>query len=517
MDDRLPEERRPEEVSGDKRTTADLTEAAADGLRWVAYARVAVELLLVGAMVLLARMIPPAAFGVFAVVAIVQELAMTMPMEGVGGAIVQRREVAREHLQAGLALNLVISFALIGVVSVLALLVVQPLFGRDTAMLVIAATPLFPLGGIYAIPMAVLRRRLEFRRISLIEVTMSATRALAAVGLAFLGLDASALVFGGVAAMVVAVILATVFAPPPHPRWQRSAVRDLLPYGGPAALATVAWTGFRNGDYVIIGSVLGTAQAGFYWRGYQLAVEYQTKVASVMTQIAFPVLSRTAGMAELMALRQRMVQLLTVTIFPLLGLLLLLAPVAVPWLFGSAWAEAVTPTQILVVGGAATLVINACGSALMAAGRARTLLGYGVGHFVVYAGAVLFVAHLGLTAVAIAGSVVHAIFLVVAYVVLLKDQVHNPVRVLWQDIAPASLASAALLAVGLPADISLDSLGMPAVLQMGGVILAGGVAYLLALRLWFPASARDLGAAIRRIVPNRIRVPRLRRAILAES
>ena len=59
-----------------------------------------------------------------------------------------------------------------------------------------------------------------------------------------------------------------------------AAARDLLPYGGPAALATVAWTGFRNGDYAIIGAVLGPAQAGFYWRAYQLAVEYQSKISA---------------------------------------------------------------------------------------------------------------------------------------------------------------------------------------------------------------------------------------------
>ena len=91
------------------------------------------------------------------------------------------------------------------------------------------------------------------------------------------GLDASALVLGGIAGLVAMLMLALVFAPVPLPRWRRDAVRDLLPYGGPAALAAVSWVGFRNGDYAIIGARLGAAQAGFYWRGFQLAVEYQTQ------------------------------------------------------------------------------------------------------------------------------------------------------------------------------------------------------------------------------------------------
>ena len=52
----------------------------------------------------------------------------------------------------------------------------------------------------------------------------------------------------------------------------------------------------------------------------------------------------------------------------------LIAPTLVPWMYGSQWDAAVTPTQILVIGGASTLMIDACGSALMAVGRARTIL-----------------------------------------------------------------------------------------------------------------------------------------------
>jgi O-antigen/teichoic acid export membrane protein len=508
-----------EAAAGDVRSNEDLTRAAAAGMRWIAYVRLAVEVLLLATMVLLARLMPPAAFGIFAVVTIVQELAMMMPMEGIGGAIVQRRSIDRRHLQGGLALNILISLALAGLTSLLAITVVEPLIGHQTALLMIATTPYFLLGAIYAIPMAVLRRRLDFRRLSIVDLSLNASRAVATAALALAGLDAPALVFGSMIGMAVAVLLALLFAAVPLPRWRGAAVRDLLPYGGPAALATITWTGFRNGDYAIIGSVLGPAQAGLYWRAYTLAVEYQAKVANAVAQIAFPVLARTAGPDELLALRQRMVQLLAVLVFPLLAMLVLLAPVVIPWLFGPAWEPAVAPAQILVIGGAATLAINACGSALMAAGRARALLGYGTAHFLVYAGSVLAVAHLGITAVAIAGSTVHAAFLLVAYVLLLRGHARNPVRVLWNDLSPALVACGGLLAVAAPADWALSALDAPPVVMMPAVAVAGGVGYLAALRTWFPASARDLRGAIRRLLPERLALRRVgrRAAALAGS
>lgn len=517
MDGSSPIEIPAEQQADDVRSNDDLTQAAAGHLRWIAYARAAIEIVLFGTMVFLARLLPPAAFGIFAIVAIVQELALMMPMEGVGGALVQRRSIDREHLQGGLALSSGVNLILAILTVALAILIVEPIFGRQTELLMIATTPYFLFGAIYAIPMAVLRRRLDFRRISIVELSLNASRAIATLALAIAGLDAPALVLGSMVGMAVAVALALIFAPVPLPWWRPKAMRDLLPYGRPAALATVAWTGFRNGDYVIIGSLLGPAQVGFYWRSYQLAVEYQGKVATAMAQVSFPMLARTEGTEVMLALRQRMVQLLTVVVFPLLALLVLLAPVVIPWLFGPTWEPAVLPTQILVLGGAATMVINACGSALMAAGRTRALLGYGVAHFVVYVGAVLAVAHLGLPAVAVAASVVHGIFLLVAYVVLLRGLVPSPTRVLWQDLAPATTACLALAALAVPIDWGLSTVSAPAIVQMAAVGLGGGVSYLIALRVWFPAPAHDLASAVRRILPDRLTVGRLGGTVLAES
>jgi lipopolysaccharide exporter len=481
-----------------------LTQSAGSGLRWVTHVRITIEVALLASMVVLARLIPPAEFGIFSVAVIVQELALTMPMEGIGSAIVQRRTIAREHLQGGMVLSLLVGGALSAITLLLAAVVVDPLFGQRTAHLLMLATPWYVLGAIYAVPVAILRRRLDFARLSLIELGMHLTRAAVTILLAFAGLDAEALIFGSMAGMAMAVALAFSFAPPPLPRYRPQAMRDLLPYGGPAALACIAWTGFRNGDYAIIGAKLGVAQAGFYWRGYQLSVEYQRKISSLMGTMAFPILARTEGAGQMHALRRRMVQLLTVVLFPLLVILALLAPTLVPWAFGPAWEPAVLPTQVLALGGAAVLVTDAVGSALQAAGRSRALLGYGVAHFGVYAGAVLVVASHGLAAVAIAASVVHTVFLVIAYRVLLRGSLLNAMRELGADIAPAAVACVALAAVAGPVEWALASMGAHPLVHLAGVGAAGGTAYLVALRAWFPASFADLLSALRRVLPERV-------------
>lgn len=488
----------------DDRSNEELTAATAAGVRWISLARVATELLLVGSMVVLARLIPPAEFGLFALVVIVQELSTT-PIEGVGSALVQRKEMRREHLQGGLVLSLLIGAGLTILTVALALLVVEPIYGAKAEKLILLATPWFGLCAIYALPVAVLRRALDFRRLSMLDLSLASVRSIVSIALALLfGLDAEALVLGGLAGMVVTLGLALWFAPVPLPRWRRRAVQDILPYGGPATVAVMFWTGFRNGDYAIVGARLGAAQAGFYWRGFQLGVEYQRKIATVMTQVAFPVLSRTAGVEEMLALRRRMVRLLTVALFPLLALLVVVAPVVVPWLFGPAWEPAVLPTQILAGAGAATVLIDAIGSALMAAGRARALLGYGIAHCLVYVGAIVFASGHGLAAVSAAAVAVHAVFVVIAYRVLLHGRKESVLRFMWDDIAAGSVASIALVAAAWPADWALRDAGAPPLLHLLLVGAVGAATYLAVLRLAFPAAWRDLAAAVRRVLPARL-------------
>jgi O-antigen/teichoic acid export membrane protein len=208
----------PPAAPGDARSNEELVQAAGTGLRWIGHARIVIEIALFASMILLARLIPPAEFGIFAVVVIVQELALTMPMEGIGSALVQRRSIGREHLEGGMVLSLLVGVLLAVATIVLAVVVVDPVFGERTAELVMLASPWYLMGAIYAVPYATLRRRLDFPRLSLIDLALNLVRAAAAIGLALYGLDAEALILGGMVGMAAALALALAFAPPPLPR-----------------------------------------------------------------------------------------------------------------------------------------------------------------------------------------------------------------------------------------------------------------------------------------------------------
>jgi lipopolysaccharide exporter len=489
-------------VSGDSLPPADLRSTTLRGLRWTVIARPMTELILLGSMVVLARLISPSEFGRFAVAAIVGDLAL-IPLAGVGAALVQRPTVRREHLQAGFALALLTGLGLVALTLVAASAIVLPIFGARTAALVRLSTPLCMVVAASTVPSAILQRRLAFRRLSVVDVTNSAVRASASIGMAVAGLKGAALVLGMLAGGLASSGLIWAWAPPPLPRLPKGPTRELWHFGLPASLGAISWIGFRNCDYAIVGARRGAFQAGLYFRAYTLGVEYQKKVSQVMTTVGFPMLSRTQSPSEMAELRGQMVRLLTLVLFPLLVLLAIVAPVLVPWLFGRVWAPAIVPTQILAVGGAATLVIDTTGATLMASGRPTALLGYGCAHFATYAFAVFVTSPLGLTAVALSAAVVHTTFLVVAYALMLRGSLVLALRTLWKDLAPAIVSCSAVVALALPTSLVLSAVRAPTIPYLAGVFAAAATAYLLALRAWFPASLRSLRNFVTRLLPQR--------------
>jgi len=484
----------------------ELRSAAAVGLRWSAISRPTVELVQLGSIVVLARLIAPDEFGRFAIATIAQEVALLLVTGGLSIALVQRKTLDREHAQTGMALALLAGLVMIALTLGAANLIVTPVFGARTALLVRLMTPLCLIEALATMPMVNLRRRMAFRRLSELEVLNTVARVAICIGLAAIGLGGVALVLGIVGGALAAAIVAWISAPPPLPRLRRAAVTDLLGYSVRMWLATISWVGFFNVDYAIIGARLGPLSTGYYYRAYSLAVEYQSKVSNVMNQVGFPVLARTSSTVELAQLYRQMIRLLTILLFPALVLLTIAAPVLVPFMFGPRWDPAIVPVQILAIGGASMIVFNAVRTVFMATGRTGALLAFGWTQFIVYGVTVYLVSPLGITAIAIDAAIVHGLFAILAYILMLRGSGERAIARLWQDIAPATVSCVGLVAVAWPASIALTAAHVPAILWLLALGLAAIPPYLLALRFGFPATWRAECTAVERILPSHRRL-----------
>ena len=481
-----------------------LRDAAVAGVRWIAIARVIGESAQLISAVVLARLIAPAEFGHAAIALILVPLAAILTFEGFGSALVQRKEIDQGHLETAMLASLIAGLALSVATYLTAPPIAAPLFGDRTAGLIQLASPLFLVAGFSAVSRSLLWRELEFRNVSLIETGAVAFGASVAVGLAVAGLEGEAIVLGAVAGGIVASVLFVAVVRPCRPRWHGRQLREIAGFGAPASGAGLLHVAITNIDYTVLAARLSSAQVGFYWRAFQLGVVYQDKISGIMMRLAFPLYSRTRSLAELTRLHERATRVHAATVVPLLAILIVTAPVLIPWLFGSDWGPSVLPTQILAVAGMIAAILTGFPQVLLAAGKPRALLYFNVGLLLVYAGAVFATVERGIVAVSIAVVAVYVAQLVVVYAVLLRRVVGIRVGQMVGDLAPAVLGSLALLAVCFPLARFLRGVDAPAPVTLLAVGSIGLLVHCLVVRRLFPAVWHDLAALARRVLPSRL-------------
>ncbi len=499
-----------EEISQD-----ELKRAAVAGVRWTTAARIGIEVVTFAAAIALARLIPPSGFGEAVVPLILVPLAVILTFEGFGSALVQRRTIEPAHGEAAMLASLLAGAALTCLVVALARPVGEPLFGQGPARLLVMISPVFLLAGIGAVSRSLLWRRLDFRRISLIEMFSLGIGAATAVGLAAgSGLDAPAIVLGALCGSLVTTVLLLFAAPPPPPLWHRGALREVMAFGVPASGAGLTSVAITNATLAVAAVRLTSAQVGIFWRAFQLGVIYQEKISGIMIRLAFPVYSRTSDLGQLRSFHERATRIHAAVLLPLLALLIVVAPDLVPWLFGERWAPAAGPVQILCVAGMIAAVLTGYPQIMLAAGKPRALLVFNVALLGLYLLVSWIVAPHGVTALALGVVGVHLVLLLAVYGVLFRRVLAIPVRRLVTDLLPAVACSLLLLGVAFPVAELARGLEAPVPLFLLAVGAAGATVYLAALRSLFPVVWDDVARLTRRVLPipsNPIGVLRVRR------
>jgi PST family polysaccharide transporter len=488
-----------------------LRDAAVAGVRWIAVAKVVGESAQLIAAVALARLIAPAEFGHAAIALILVPLSAILTFEGFGSALVQRKTIDREHMETAMLASIVAGVVLTALAYFLSPLVAAPIFGERTAELIQLASPLFLIASVSAVSRSLLWRELEFRNVSLIETSAVALGAVVAVGLAFAGLEGEAIVLGSIAGAALGSALFLVVVRPCWPIWHGFHLRQIVSFGGPASGAGLLHVAITNIDYTILAARLSSAQVGFYWRAFQLGVAYQDKISGVMMRLAFPVYSRTRDLAELARLHERATRVHAAVVVPLLAILIVTAPVLIPWLFGPEWGPSVLPAQILAVAGMIAAILTGFAQVMLAAGRPRELFWFNLILLAVYAGAVFATVGQGIVAVAIAVVAVYVAQLLAVYGILFRKVLGIPVNQMVGDLAPAVAGGLALLAVCFPLTRLMREAGLPPLPIVATIGALGLLIHCAVVRVFFPLVWRDLSELARRVLPSRM-LPRRRSA-----
>lgn len=462
-----------EDEPGERLAAGEVRDRAAGGAAMLGARGALIYAFGIVANIVLARLLTPRDFGVFALGMVVVVTGTILAEGGLGGALIKRREPPRRiELEAVAGLQLTVTSAIAIALGLAAI----PL-GRDVELIALMALSL-PISIARAPAMLVLERQLEYRLIAtadLVEALVFYTVAIVGVaaGLEVWGL-ALAVVLRAAAGSVTLLLVGPLGLL--RPRWAWQDVRPLLGFGVKmqvGSLVTVAREQVLN---VSVGAVAGLGTLGVWalaWRVMQVPALLFLTVG----RVGFPTMSRLLGADhDPRPLLERQVAAVSAANAVIVVALVSFAP-ALPTIVGDKWHDV---PAVLLWSGIALIM----GSAVVVS-AAGYLLAAGMPGLIVVATAASGVAWLAVALPLLGrfGAPAVAVGWVVAVVV-------NAV-LLWRPVAARTGARVAGQ-MALPTAVSLLALGagwslahVPDERLLGGVIgIVAGELILFAGLLW---------------------------------
>lgn len=291
--------------------------------------------------IVIARQIGPHNVGVGTAALIIVGISNLFADSGLTAHLVTQAETpSKSDIDQSFTLQMEIAAALL--VGIVALAPLQAhLFsdGHFAAVYALAGL-IVPLQAIGASTQAILRRQFRHRLLQRIQfVSYVVGYAGTAIVLGALSLGVWAIVAGLAAQATIASLLTLGFGKV-RPRLRFGGGREIWLSGRAVLGANLGNWAVENMDNVIIGSVRGPTDLGFYSRPYQLFRASTDSVVAAGQQVLFPAFARSNTRDRTNALYVRSTTLSAILLFPLLGSVAAIGGPFVVAVYGKHWASA---------------------------------------------------------------------------------------------------------------------------------------------------------------------------------
>ncbi len=464
---------------------AQLRPRVAAGVRWGAINQVVQVIVRFGATLVMARLLEPSDFGLFALAMVVGNLAAIFIGLGVSDAIVQRRDLAPGHVRTAFTISAASGVCIAALIAGGSDILADVLGDGDVAPVLLAMSLVYVFAGAERTPNDMLVRSLLMREYYLSSTIATAVSAV--VGLTVAAADGGvwALVAMALSEAVLATALAWVFALRagvwrPSLGFDRKRARSLAGFGAIVTGGRLAGYGQSNFDNLVVGRLLGATPLGYYSLAYRTVLLPIVKASEVISATAF---AAFAGVQDdLVRLRRGVRQAncyVAMICLPATVGLSVSASMLVPVALGDRWRPAIPVVELLALGGPAFSFARLEGWLYIALGRPWIGVAMSAVQLAVSAPAYLIGSHWGVdgvaAAVVIAGYATLPLVLVVRCRLLeqrMRDQIAPLAPIL---VATAAMAGSAFLMRLLVIDRTSTFIALVATVLTGVVVYSSAM------------------------------------------
>jgi O-antigen/teichoic acid export membrane protein len=407
---------------------------AARGALWLSASSWTTKAAQTVVLLVLARALLPAEFGVLAVAALTYNVLIALNQLGLADALTFLKDRIEEASRTALTLVVAGGLALTAVTWALAP-EIAVFFHSPAATFVLRGFALgIPFDAAAQVPIGRLTRSLSFSRRTVTDAVPQLIGAAVTIAVVLAGHPLWGLVAGQVVGSVSNAVVAMTIGPHCLPGWNNELARQLLRYGKYLSGADILNLGLLNVDYLIVGHILGPRALGLYSLAYRICFMPYVSISVVANGALFPYYCRLPTKDAKARTAEGAFSLITALSVPwFAGLVLFAGDIS---LLGQKWAPATGAVRFLALYGLFLALILSSLEVLKAVGRTDLVFASRGLHLAILTGVLLATVHFGITVVALDQACVAAVIALLTGAWIIRYATLRP--------------SALIRAVGLP-------------------------------------------------------------------
>lgn len=335
----------------------------------------------------LARLLTPNEFGLASLVMVVNLIGQIFIDAGISSGLIRKKELNDSELSSFFYLNILIGILLMLLVFLTSSFIAGLFESENLAPLLQLSSLQFFISSLGLMPLVFLRRDINFRFLSQLDVGVNISSGIITIILAFLGFGVYSLIFRSIISGVTNVFFLwrkTSW----RPSWIFSykSIKPTLNYSTGILGLEIVNTVSSNFSTILIGKVFSVSTIGIYNRAANTRGLILKNFGPLFNKVFFPVLSKIQDdEVRLQSYYLKAIQMVSLLVVFCMSILFIFSDTLIYYLYGAQWMESAPMLKILCLAGVVLPISSINLNLFMVKGKSRFLMSYELGKHILSA------------------------------------------------------------------------------------------------------------------------------------
>jgi len=328
---------------------SSLKQSVMSGVKWLALTKIIIQLFRWGATFWVIRQLNPNDYGIMAIAEIIINLLVALNFLFVGNIIIRHKCISKAVMGTLFSFCVLFGFSLF-FIQFLSAPFLASFYDTPEVEIVLQVLAITYILEIFNVrPLALLAKRLEFKRLAQIDLISGILHPLSTIIAAILGLGYWSLAIGTLVNTLVRFLMANYTCPSNYViKWHFKKTVKLMKFGIQNSFSSAITQLGSSLDFIIGGVLFSTSAIGIYQVGLQVAFIPLRKISPELRRLSFPAFCKISHDIKLVtAYYKKTIRLFSFIVFPIFWGLSFLAEDIITTILSDKWIESAIIIKII--------------------------------------------------------------------------------------------------------------------------------------------------------------------------